>query len=96
MTNGLTDNKASVPDWVRSLIVFFHGFVVMDIIDLAGGVHDHHLKSGLDRKKANRFMVAELAGQVLVPAYLTLLLWFALWLYRILPDAIGDLYWSMV
>jgi hypothetical protein len=96
MTNGLTDNKASVPDWVRSLIVFLHGFVVMDIIDLAGGVHDMHLADGLDQKKANRFMIAELAGQVLVPAYLTLLLWLALWIYRILPDAIGDLYWSVV
>ena len=96
MTNGLTDRRASVPDWVRSLIVFLHGIVVMDIIDISGGVHDIHLADGIDRKKANRFMVAELAGQVLVPAYLTLLLWFFLWLYRILPDPIADFYWSMV
>ena len=96
MNNRPTDSKARVPEWVRSLIVFIHCFVVMYIIDCAGGVHGIHLAEGLDQKKANRFMVAELAGQVLVPAYLTLLLWLALWLYRVTPDAISDLYWSMV
>lgn len=96
MSNGLTDNKASVPDRVRSLIVFLHGFEVMDKIDLIGDMHDSWLESGVERHKANRLMIGEMAGQPSIPAYITLTFWMALWIYTILPDYISDMYWAFV
>ena len=96
MANGLTDQKASVPKWGRSLIVFIHGVNVMDMMDLIGAVHDHNLKGGMDRHAANRLMVGEMASQLAIPAYLTLIFWAALWIYAALPGCIADLYWRLV
>ena len=96
MSQGLTDNKASVPQWTRSLIVFFHGCDVMDLIDITGSLHDSNLKDGIGRKQANRLMISEMAGLVSIPAYITLGFWFMLWVYRMLPDYISRLYWRVV
>ena len=96
MINGLTDNKASVPDLVRSLIVFFHGINCMDLIDFAGDAHDFHLNDGMPRHEANRLMIGEMAGLVAITAYLTILFGIALWIYRILPDCVSDFYWRIV
>jgi hypothetical protein len=96
MHRGLTDNKASVPDWARSLIVFCHGYNVMDLIDLIGAMHDGWLKDGVERHKANRMMIGEMASQSAIPAYLTLAFWFMLWIYTILPDYISRWYWRWV
>lgn len=96
MTSKRQDNKASVPSWVRSLIVFCHGIDCMDLIDLIGCIHDHNLKSGMDRRRANRLMVGEMASHPGVPAYLTLTFWAALTIYTVLPDYISGFYWWMV
>jgi hypothetical protein len=68
----------------------------MDMIDLIGSMHDTWLKSGVERHKANRLMIGEMASQPGIPAYITLIFWVLLWVYSSLPDPIADLYWSMV
>ncbi len=90
------DGKASVPEWVRSLIVFIHGIALMDAIDAIGAKHDSRLKGGMGQHKANRMMIGEMASNLFVPAYITLIFWVMLSLYTALPDPIADLYWSMV
>ncbi len=95
MHRGLTDNKASLPDWVRSLIVFFHGIDVMDQIDRIGVMHDKWLKDGIDRHKANRLMIGEMASRPSIPAYITLIFWFLLWVYTLLPVYISQIYWRL-
>ena len=93
---GLSDNKASVPKWFRDFVVFIHGVKVMDKIDEIGSRHDERLRAEMIRHKANRLMSGEMASELIIPAYITLFLWFSIWVYAILPEWIRDLYWSLV
>jgi len=95
MFTGSQDNKASVPAWVRSLIVFIHGIDVMDQIDRIGSEHDKWLNDGVERHKANRLMIGEMASRPSIPAYITLIFWFLLWVYTLLPVYISQIYWRL-
>jgi len=89
------DNKASVPNWLRSLIVFCHGYNCMDLIDLIGCVHDFNLQSRMNRRKANRLMIGEMVSHPAIPSYLSLTFWVALVVYTALPDYISRFYWRV-
>jgi len=68
----------------------------MDLIDLAGAQHDSNLRKRMARRRANRIMIGEMVSQTSIPAYITLIFWLSLWLYRVLPREVTGVYWRMV
>ena len=94
MTNGLTDKKASVPEWARRLIIWLFGQPVMDALDRIGRKHDRRLRHGMTRWIANRKMVADMVRDPIIHWFIILTFWPLLQLYAAIPSRLKKLYWK--